>query len=773
MKQKITGALLLIFLIVFQLNAEEYTVISPDGKLKIKLNVENGITYEVFHNNLSLIQSSDIAMSFDNGIITGKNEVKEVQEESVSNEIDVFIGKNKTLEDKYNELKIDFEKDYSLIVRAYDEGIAWRFQTAFEGTVIVNSETADFNFSANPSIVFPETNVDYASEEKGGYWLSMTNFERPYDTYQTIADIDLNTDIKPVDDQTRYANIPLMAIYPEDYTSGTPYKVVISESDLWDYPGLYLFRPADKTNTLSGYWPQYPKEVYSPDNMYNGHDVLSRYDYLAVTKGTRDYPWRIINVSSHDKDLLNNELVYKLSTPLLLEDISWIKPGKTVWEWWHKAMLTSTGAADPENGIPANGNANLGSTLYKYYVDWAAQNNISYITIDAGWGYTSSQMFLLCSYARTKNVGVWIWTFVNNVIETKDWIKKMKSYGVSGIKVDFINRDDQIAIGWMEQIARESAENKMQVLFHGCPKPTGMHRAYPNVLNYEAICGNESNFWNRNASPDYHLEATFIRMLAGPIDYTPGSLRNKTKNQFSPMDIENTVPSSMGTRPHELAMYVIFDQPLGFLCDAPTEYEKYPEALTFLQKVPTVWDKTVPLDAEYGKYAIMAKQTGDDWFVGGMSNWDGRTVKVDFSFLPEGYTYQADIIRDYNNGYPTRYVAETTTISHNSQLDIRMSQGGGFVIRLHDAKGTGIKNTQLKSGVSSYLDTSNHLLVIRSEQPLLSAEVYNISGQLVKSEMFGNESICYNQINLSGLNKGAYILKVKTSDTSSTSKFVY
>ncbi len=772
MKKMWIGITLLTLFFLPSIYAEEYKVVSPDGKLEMRLNTGTEIKYEVYRDDLSLIAPSKISMSFNNGVVIGDHAVQSTNRRSVNETISVIAGKNQILEDIYNELRVDFEAGYSLIVRVYNEGIAYRFQTAFEGDVIVHSETADFNFMGNPSVVFPETNVDYASEDKGGYWLSMTNFERPYNRYQAISDIDLNSRIKAEDDQTRYANTPLMVIYPDTYTSGIPYKVVISESDLLDYPGLYLYRPADGTNTLSGYWPKYPNEVYKPGNMYYGHDVLSRNDYLAVTKGTRDYPWRIINVSSDDKDLLNNELVYKLATPLQLDDISWIKSGKTVWEWWHKAMLTPAGAADPANGIPANGNDNLGYGLYKYYVDWAAKNNIEYLTLDAGW--SESYIRQLCAYAKGKGVGVFVWTFINQAIEDANWVKKMKGFGISGVKVDFVNRDDQIAINWIEDIAKRCADNKMLLLLHGCPKPTGLQRAYPNILNYEAVCGNESNFWNRNANPDYHLEIPFIRMLAGPFDYTPGSMRNKTKTQFSPMDIANTVPSSMGTRSHELAMYIIFDQPLGFLCDAPTEYDKYPEILEFFQNVPTVWDKTVPLSAEFGKYAVIAKQTGDDWFIAGMTNWNEKTVTVDFSFLPEGFVFDADVIKDYsNNGYPARYVAEEISISSKTVQSVRMSQGGGFVIRLHGKRKTGIDKTLKETRILHYIDFNNQVLILKSGQPLLSAQIYNLSGKLLKNVNLKDENVYEKQLNIADLNPGAYILKVITNQSVEDLKFVY
>jgi len=421
-------------------------------------------------------------------------------------------------------------------------------------------------------------------------------------------------------------------------------------------------------------WANYPRVVDDPENIFSNHLPIIRYNYIARTEGTRTFPWRGFFISSEDKSLLNNNLVYLLAEPNRLEDVSWILPGKTAWEWWHKAMLEGV-------DIPF-GNRNLGLELYKYYVDFAAKYKLEYMTLDAGW--RESYIKELCEYAGKKNVKIFAWTWASKVLEDPEWLPRMKEAGVYGLKIDFFERNDQVAMRWGHHLAQRLADLKMVALYHGCPVPTGLNRTYPNILNFEAVRGAECNFWDRGSDPAYHVQFPFIRMLAGPIDYTPGSMRNKTKSEFAPVDRPNIVPSSMGTRAHELAMYVLFDQWLAYLCDAPTEYEKYPDIMTFLSEVPTVWDRTLPLDAQLDEYVLIARQKGNEWYVGGMNNWTSRSLNIDFSFLPAGRKFTATIYRDGENTSenPVQYVCETKQIDSESVLTINMASGGGFVISI-------------------------------------------------------------------------------------------
>jgi alpha-glucosidase len=478
-------------------------------------------------------------------------------------------------------------------------------------------------------------------------------------------------------------------------------------------------------------------------------------------------------MSENDKDLLNNELVYLLAEPNRLADTDWIVPGKTTWEWWHKAMLTPDGKADPANGIPANGNANLGVQLYRYYVDFAAANNIEYLTLDAGHGLNSTSLRSLCTYAGTKNVKIILWTWASQALEQRNFIINQKNNGIAGLKIDFFQRNDQIAMTWGHRLAQELADLEMIGLYHGCPVPTGLNRTFPNILNFEAILGNEENFWRAGSDADYHVQFPFIRSLAGPEDYTPGSMRNMSQTQFYPRDLPNTIPFSQGTRAHELAMYVVFDHWLAYLCDAPTEYMKYPDILDFLANIPSVWEKTLPLESRVGEYITIAKRTGKDWYVGGMSSWTAHDVNVDFSFLSPDKNYTAYILKDGNNAsnYPTRYAGDTIIVNSQTKMTFNMAKGGGFVIRLRENTDLGMRPEVKKTGTSVTVNGNNELLV-RSNENIIGINVYSLMGQLVANHEFFDSSF-FRQIGLSGFSSGVYIAKIQKESAVDSLKFIF
>lgn len=734
--------LMMIFFCSFNVVAEEYELNSPNEALKVKVNIAEQVTYAISHSDTELMLPSEISMDFGNGIVAGVNgTVKDAKTRSVNETINVLFGKNATLEDHYNELKINFDGNYSIVFRAYDDGVAYRFETTFTESTVVNAEEAIFRFANDPGIHYPTLEL-----ERYDHW------ERAYDVYSSISDIK---------DKEAFAVTPALLIYTD-----TPYKVAVMEAGLLDYPAMYLFKNDD--SSLRGKWTLYPDQVEDPDNHYSQHTVLTWFDYMARVEGERTYPWRVIVVSDDDKSLLNNELVYKLAEPSRLEDTSWIQPGKSTWEWGHKAILE--GVDFPSGG----GTVNLSLPLYKYYVDFAARNNIEYLTLDAGWHNIYIRQ--LCTYAKSKGVKILVWTWTSCAVDQPNWMSQMKNYGISGFKIDFVNRSDQPATNWLETLAQRAADLEMVVMFHGCPIPTGLNRTYPNILNYEAVRGLENNYWDRTAHPDYNIKILFSRMLAGAFDYTPGSMHNVTKGQFYPIDsgerVPGTIPNAMGTRCHHLAMYVMFDQPLGYMVDSPTEYEKYPDIMEYFKKVPTVWEKTVPLSASAGEYAVIAKKTGDDWYVGGMTNWTKRTVDVDFSFLPEG-DFEATIYRDSttSSGYPKRYVVEKKILTNESEMSVFMADGGGFVMMLTPYKGSSLNGPQKTSNASAYVDADN-VLNVYSKNPVTAVAIYNAVGQSVLKEKFenGNDS---QKINISGLAKGIYILEVKNGEYTDTLKFYY
>ncbi|MES2487475.1 MAG: glycoside hydrolase family 97 N-terminal domain-containing protein, partial [Bacteroidota bacterium] len=447
----------LIALLLFAANsallAQDYTLKSPDNNLEIKVATGRKITYEVWHKGKKLMDTSPINMVFSNGITLGKDKVTAANTETVNQPIVQVMGKNNSITEHYNQLRLDFDKGYSLVVRAQNEGVAYRFVTNFKDKEVhVISEQASFNFADDQEVIFPEGDKD------------LWSWERAYDTYSSLNSID----------STKFAITPTLFINPHNRT-----HVAVAEADLWDYPGMYVQH--GRGYKVKGMYAHYPKKVSDPDDVYKYHRVLEREAFLAKTTGKREYPWRVVIVAEKATQLLNNELIYKLGRPQEIKKTDYIKPGKNAWEWWHDAILdTDKIKSGPEN---------LSFDLYKVYVDFAARNKLEYVTLDAGWKW--DYLKELCDYARAKNVNILVWTFINLPVEDPGILDKFKAAGAVGVKVDLIERDDQIAMQWQEKFVKECAKRELLVVLHGAPKPTGWHRTYPNIVSYEAVRGGE------------------------------------------------------------------------------------------------------------------------------------------------------------------------------------------------------------------------------------------------------------------------------------------
>jgi len=726
--------LLMIFLsIMLQAYAQTYTVKSPNELLVATVSVSDKITYAVAYDGVSLITPSVVSITLDNGLTLGANgTVQNTETRSVNEPITRVYGKN-DITDEFNELTIHFTDSYSFIVRAYNEGVAYRFETVLPGNVVVVSEGADFNFAVSPAVIFPEADA------------AMQSWERAYTTYDKLSDI--STD--------KFAITPTLFTFKD-----AGLRVAIAESDLLDYPGMYLERNAG--TGVRGKWAQYPKTVSDENDMYKYHRVTSRENFLARTSGTRSYPWRVVIVSADDKDLLTNELVFKLASEQVITNTSWIKPGKSAWEWWHDAILEGS-------SIPS-GEANLSLALYKVYVDFAAQNKLEYITMDAGW--STDYAAQLCQYAASKNVKVFAWDFINLPVQDPNRLSQLKNLGIAGVKVDLIERDDQVAINWLEQLAKACAERQMMIAFHGCPKPTGLERKYPNIMNFEAVRGNETTKWDDTANPDYHLQIPFIRMLAGPFDYTPGSMRNVHRSQFKP--VPTGIPMTMGTRVHELAMYVMFDQPLAYLCDSPIEYRKYTDLLGFLANVPSTWDRSVPLAASVGEYAAFARQKGQEWYVGAMTNHDARDIEIDFSFLPGGTNRVAEIYHDtdLSNSDARVYTQQIAIVSNQSKITFHMVAEGGLIIRVHGEEATGTEETVKEAAhVWVYPNETRTQLSVQATEAIRNVRIIDMSGRTYfTSDISGRSTL--ERVDVAGLKSGLYVARVTTESGVYSVKFV-
>ena len=634
------------------LQAKVTTLYSPDKRIEVTVSVTDRVLYSIVYDSKNLINPSAISMTINDNVVLGKGllKVEFVEQRSADEKILPPVKeKRAVIPDRWNEITLHFRGNYGLVFRAYDDGVAYRFFTGYRRDIKINSEEATFLFAENHSVWFPFTKSLH------------TSFESNY-TYLPLAEIG----------SQRFGYAPVLVDVP-----GGP-KVAVTEADLEDYPGMFLTGNDKGGPMLTGKFAPYPLEEKLREKSDRELEVVKAADYIAMTKGNRNYPWRILAIAPTDGRLIENDIVYRLAAPSRIKDPSWIKPGKVAWDWWNANNIF---------GVDFKSGTN--TDTYKRYVDFASKNGIEYIILDEGWSAPDDlfkinpeiDMTDLLSYAGSRNVGVVLWcvwyTLDNQMDRALDQFAK---WGVKGVKVDFMNRDDQKMVGFYWRCAEAAAKRRLVVDFHGAHKPTGMRRAYPNVLTNEGVMGLEYSKWSATVTPEHDLLIPFIRMLAGPMDFTPGAMRNAQENQFRTIF---DVPMSQGTRCHQLAMYVVYESPLQMLCDSPSSYEREPEIMSFLSAVPTVWDETRALDAKVGDYLAVARKSVRDWYIGAMTDWTPRTLELKLDFLDDG-TYEAEIYADGANAdrYASDYKKEVRQVARGDVLKIELAPGGGWAARI-------------------------------------------------------------------------------------------
>ena len=662
---KKTGLTLLIALALcnFVFGQKNFTLSSPDGKVKAEINIGETIEYSVFHQTDLLVSKSPVSLRFTDGTSPGINpKLKKATKRSVNEVIDAVIYKKNKISDNYNELNLSFRGDYSLIFRAYNDGVAYRFSTNRKKPFTVENEQAEFNFPGDPKVYAAYVNDDNGRKD---------TFEKQFfnsfeNQYQHIALSAWNP--------KRLAFLPLVI----EGKNGK--KICITESDLLNYPGMYLY--GNGSGALTGVFAPVPREIKpGGHNMLQGL-VQSREPYIAVCEGKTNFPWRAVIVAENDFELTNNDMVYKLATPSQLTDISWIKPGKVAWDWWNDWNIKNV---DFHTGV--------NNATYKYYIDFASKYGIEYVILDEGWAVNlKADLFQivpeidlkeLIAYAKSKNVDLILWAGYNAFNKDMEGIcRHYSEMGIKGFKVDFMDRDDQPMVDFYHRAAQIAAKYHLMLDFHGAFKPSGLQRTYPNVINFEGVHGLEQMKWSP-ASVDqvtYDVTIPFIRMVAGPMDYTQGAMRNATKDNYRPV---NSEPMSQGTRCRQLAEYVIFESPLNMLCDNPSAYMAEKESTEFIAEIPTVWDETVALNGEIAKYITIARRKGNVWYLGSMTNWDARKLDLNLSFLGEG-DFRAEIFRDGVNAHraASDYRKYTIDIPTDRKMQISMAPGGGFVMKI-------------------------------------------------------------------------------------------
>ena len=629
------------------------TLSSPDGMMTATIKT-SPLRYTVSYKGKKVLDTARPTITMENQT-WGIDKPLSYDFRSVNDTVYPLYGKQNRLIDHFNELTLTYP-NYKVIFRAYNEGIAYRFVGTGcpSDSLVVLSETAPFPFHNDPTVYFGDT-------------ITYTSWEIDNKYYEHVSQIP----------QLRYCQTPTPFV---DKKNKLTY--VIAESDLFNYPGMFLRKEG---NNLTGHW------AYSPSKQQLGSwgwvlVATERHPWLTRTTADHAFPWRIFMATDDDRTLLTNELVYLLAEPSRITDTDWIRPGKATWEWWHCHIL--------ENA--KFDYTHLSTQLYKYYIDFAAENGIEFLLVDAGWSdlfhpdepRPQTDVKEIIRYGKSKGVDTWLWigaaAFIWDRVSNQPnhFLDLIASWGAVGVKIDFFDRDDNLMQIEYEALAAECAKRHLMVDFHGCSKPTGLQRTYPNVLNFEAVRGEECCKWDTTSNPRYRSEFIFSRQLAGPMDYTPGSMRNCNRDVFVPRD--PGLPSTLGTRSQELALFVILDQPYAMLCDSPDEYRKYPDILHFLSAVPTDWDRTIALEAKVGSKAIMAKQKGNQWFVGGLTAWNELDTAIDFSFLQPDTDYTAILFSDVPECAQNAalYHCDTLTINSQTRLPVHFASGGGCAIML-------------------------------------------------------------------------------------------
>lgn len=640
-----------------------YQVSSPDGHITASVTVGENISYTVSRDGQTLIAPSTISMNLSGDIVFGQNDkVRKTVRASFDETFPTVAYKKAEVRDNYNQILLNF-KEFSLIFRAYDDGVAYRFVSNLDKkkTYEVISEQAEFNFGEDRQAFIPYVNSG-AKTVEGQFFNS---FENTY-TVQNLSQWR----------KDRLAFLPLVVAADDGV------KILITEADLTNYPGMHVIG-TEGSNSLKGTFAPYPKVIDQGGHNKLQGMVKERENFIAKASGDEIFPWRVIMVSTSDSQLAVNDMVWKLSPKQDVgTDYSWVKPGKVAWDWWNDWNLY---------GVDFK--AGINNETYKYYIDFASTHGIAYVILDEGWAVNlQADLFQvipeidiqeLVDYGKERGVGIILWA--GYWAFNRDMEKVCKHYsemGVKGFKVDFMDRDDQLMVNFHARAAETAARYDLMLDFHGTYKPTGLSRRWPNVVNYEGVHGLEQMKWRPNECDQvtYDVTVPFIRMAAGPMDYTQGAMRNASKSNYHPVYNE---PMSQGTRCRQLAEYVVFDSPLNMLCDSPSNYIAEAECTEFIAACPETWDESLGVNGEIGKYITIARHSGDAWYVGALTGWDERDLTIDLSFLGEG-EWVLDIFQDGINADKAArdYVHTTATVPADRKITVHLAPGGGWAAKI-------------------------------------------------------------------------------------------
>jgi alpha-glucosidase len=631
--------------------AQNYTLTSPDGTLTAKITIRASASVELSKGTQTLIELDNIDLVAEDGLLTGM-EVEKTSTQAVNEVVIPHVKeKSASLPDNYEELTIEFASYKAIIFRIYNEGLAYRFATRANDSLTILKENLSIRFHADDSIRY-QASTSFNS-----------SYETPYE-HDRFGEMEAG----------KLCHLPMLA---EKHHGSL---VMVTESDLHDYPGLWLVNRGEAA--LKGQHPPYPKTLNYSGSVYNHGQIEESFDFIAKVRGERTYPWRIFGVADNEQELIQNNMVYLLASPCALEDVSWIKPGVVMFDWWAKKYIYGV---DFKSGI--------NTETAKYFIDFCSAQGFRYFLFDDGWCPKDNLLAVnpeldmdeVTQYASEKGVDIMLWV-IWHALE-RQWeeaFDQFESWGIKGIKMDFMNRDDQQMVQFYESVARKAAEHEMVVNFHGAYKPSGLRRKYPNVLTREALIEFEYNGWTDYVSPGHHNILPYIRMFTGPMDYIPGTVRNSTRDSFRK---GGNYPMGQGTRAHAMALFVILNSPMTMLPDSPSDYYREQECTDFIANIPVEWDETKLLKGKIGQYSILGRRAGEEWFIGAITDWSARKFTLNTDFLDPG-TYRADIISDGINA-DTRaedYKRSTIQIQNGTDIAISMVSGGGWVARFTPVK---------------------------------------------------------------------------------------
>jgi len=659
MKRAILG---LLCMVAVAAPAKNYHVASPNGKVRVTISSDDDrFAWSVTYGGHQVVVPSDIALQVRHGAgeSYGLGRVDKVARKKMHTSFSTPFYKKAEVEDIYNQLLLYLRNNFTLEVRAFNDGAAYRLIHSGKETIDILGETAEYCFASDCQAFVPYVNDNRAGER---YCYS---FESYYDEQPLSA---MYTD--------SLAITPLAVCLPGGM------KAVVMDAGLLNYPGMFL--KGGKAEG-SGYKLKAEFAPYPLTQQVGGFNRLNlipkkRADFIAQIAGPQPLPWRAVLLTEKDADILNSDMAQRLAPRCRIQDTSWIKPGKVAWDWWNNTNVTGV---DFKSG--------MNTDTYMYYIDFAASNRLEYIIIDEGWSGQESLMDnlnpdidlkRLVAYGQEKGVGIILWSSWRNLIAPEAIMKHYADMGIKGFKVDFFDRDDQQAITSAYLIAECAARHQLCLDYHGL-KPFGIQRAYPNIFNFEGVKGLENSKWEPRTAegplhnqPRYDVTAPYLRMLAGPMDYTPGAMSNAMKDNFFG---NNDHPMSQGTRVHQMAMYTTFEAPLQMLADSPTQYMRNQECTDFIAQIPTVFDETVALDGRLGEYTVIARRKGGVWYVAAMTDWTPRRLTIDLSFLNAG-RHEADIFADGVNALKdaTDYKHTRQTVTAADKLEVQLSSGGGW-----------------------------------------------------------------------------------------------